>query len=283
MGRLFIMGIGNIACVVLTKNEEGNIERCLASVAWCSERVVVDSGSTDRTRELAEITGARFLVHVQAGAFNIAEQRNWALESTDIQAEWVLFLDADEEITPALRVAIERELSAPRGFNAYELTPKYLFWGKWLKRTQGFPNWHARVVRRGEAGFTGCVWEHFDSRARIGKITEPYNHYANSKGLSDWLERHDRYSTWDAQKIVSYLETRDPKALGTERKARLRLWAARFYPLRPIARFIHIYFLRLGFLEGLPALVFSFQYFIYETFTVMKVWELNRKNRKQSL
>jgi glycosyltransferase involved in cell wall biosynthesis len=271
------------ACVILTKNEELTLGQSLASVAWCSERVVVDSGSTDQTRELAESTGARFLVHVQAGNFNIAEQRNWALESAGIQSEWILFLDADEEVTPALRAAIERELAAPGGFNAYELTPRYLFWGKWLKRTQGFPNWHPRMVKRGHAWFTGGVWEHFDSRAIIGRIEEPYNHYANSKGLSDWLARHDRYSTWDAQKIVAYLETRDPKALGTERKATLRLCAAQFYPLRPFARFLHIYLLRMGFLEGIPALVFSYQYFVYETFTVIKVWELKRKNRLQSL
>ncbi len=273
-----------IASVILTKNEEQNIERCLASVAWCLDRVVVDSGSTDRTRELAESAGARVLVHVQTGAFNIAEQRNWALESGEIQAEWILFLDADEEVTAELRFAIEHELSRNNDTNnAYELTPRYLFWGRWLKRTQGFPNWHPRVVRRGEVGFTGGVWEHFDKRARTGRIAEPYNHYANSKGLSDWLARHDRYSTWDAQKIVAYLETRDPAALGTERKAWLRLWAARLYPLRPFARFAHIYLLRLGFLEGLPALVFSFQYFVYESFTVIKVWELKRKNRLQSL
>jgi glycosyltransferase involved in cell wall biosynthesis len=265
-----------VACVVLTKNEAVNLERCLASVAWCAEHVVVDSGSTDRTREVAESLGARFQVHVQSGAFNIAEQRNWALTSTGIASDWVLFLDADEEVTPALRIAIEKELAAGAKVNAYELTPRYLFWGTWLRYTQGFPNWHARLVRRGVAGFAGGVWEHFDSRASIGRIAEPYNHFANSKGLSDWLARHDRYSTWDAEMIVAFLETNNPKALGTERKVGLRLWAARLYPLRPFARFIQTYFGRLGFLEGMPALVFCLLYFFYELMTVVKVIELKR-------
>ncbi len=271
-----------LACVVLTKNEETNLSRCLASVSWCPERLVVDSGSTDQTCDLGQVLGARVVVHLPTGVFNIAEQRNWALQSADIQAEWVLFLDADEEVTPALRVAIE-QVVLNSGCNAFELTPRYLFWGRWLKRTQGFPNWHARLVRRGEVGFTGGVWEHFDNRARIGRISEPYNHYANSKGLSDWLARHERYSSWDAQKIMHYLMTGDAQALGTGRKARLRLLAARFYPLRPVVRFVHVYFVRLGFLEGLPALVFSFQYFVYEAFTVIKVWELKRLHHNEPL
>lgn len=268
-----------VACVVLTKNEEINLERCLASVAWCRDRVVVDSGSIDRTRELAEASGARFYVHLQTGPFNIAEQRNWALGLTGIQAEWVLFLDADEVVTPDLKVAIERELSLNRPYDAYEMTPRYLFWGKWLKRTQGFPNWHARLVKRGKVTFTGGVWEHVDRRTHIGRLAEPYDHFANSKGLSDWLARHDRYSTWDAHKIVDFLETNNPEALGTQRKAKLRVQAAKFYLLRPFARFIQIYILRLGFLEGLPAFIFSYQYFVYESLTVIKVLELKRKRR----
>ena len=268
-----------IASVVLTKNEEPNIGRCLRSVVWCNERVVVDSGSIDRTGEIVEATGASFLTHVQSGVFNIANQRNWALESAGISSEWVLFLDADEEVTPALRAAIETELAGELIFNAYELTPRYLFWGKWLKRTQGYPNWHPRLVRRGHVGFTGGVWEHFDARAHTGRITEPYNHYANSKGLSDWLARHDRYSSWDAQKIAHFLEAGDPAALGTQRKLRLRLWAARFYPLRPFLRFLHIYILRLGFTEGRAALVFSSLYFFYEWMTVIKIVELKRSRR----
>jgi glycosyltransferase involved in cell wall biosynthesis len=273
-----------LACVVLTKNEEINVERCLRSLGWCDECVIVDSGSTDRTAAVGRAAGARVEVNVQKGAFNIAEQRNWALTRAGISADWVLFLDADEEVTPELRDALLAELQRNAdGCNAYELTPKYLFWGRWLKRTQGYPNWHPRLVRRTEAGFTGGVWEHFDARARIGRIQEPYNHFANSKGLSDWLARHDRYSTWDAQKIVDFLASGDAAALGTTRKARLRLWAARLYPLRPFVRFAHTYLIRRGFLEGFPAFMFCTLYFFYEWMTVVKVIELKRQRRGQPL
>jgi len=186
-------------------------------------------------------------------------------------------------VTPALRTQIQRGIGNPGSHNAYELTPKYLFWGKWLKRTQGFPNWHARLVQRGAAGFAGGVWEHFDDKAVIGRIWEPYNHYANSKGFSDWLARHDRYSTWDAEKIVAFLESGDATALATHKKQRLRVWAARLYPLRPVARFINLYVLRFGFLEGAPAFVFSWLYFFYEGMTVVKVMELKRLRRNESL
>jgi glycosyltransferase involved in cell wall biosynthesis len=272
-----------IACVILTRNEEANLPRCLASVAWCVERVVVDSGSSDRSCEVAAALGARVVVHRPDGVFNIAEQRNWALDSADLTAEWVLFLDADEEATPAMRTAIEQAVANAGELNAFELTPRYLFWGRWLKRTQGFPNWHARLVRRGQVGFAGGVWEHFDARARRGFIAEPYNHYANSKGLSDWLARHDRYSSWDAQRIAEYLGSGDAAALGTTRKATMRRWAARWYPLRPFARFAHTYFLRLGFLEGYPAFVFCTLYFFYEWMTVIKVIELKRVRRAEPL
>ncbi len=273
----------SIACVILTKNEEQNLPRCLASVGWCAEVVVVDSGSTDRTIEVAASLGARVLVNRPVGIFNIADQRNWALEQSCLAASWVIFLDADEEVTPELRAAVERAIAVPEKFNCYELTPRYLFWGRWLKRTQGFPNWHARLVRRGQVGFEGGVWEHFDARARPGFIAEPYNHYANSKGLSDWLARHDRYSTWDAEKIAAFLASGETAALGTTRKVRLRRWAARLYPLRPFARFAHTYVLRFGFIEGFPAFVFCSLYFFYEWMTVVKVIELRRQNRGESL
>lgn len=257
--------------------------RCLNSVSWCAERVVVDSGSTDGTRKISESMGARFHVHIQSGPFNIAEQRNWALECAGIESDWVLFLDADEEVTTALKTEIERLISAGLGEDAYELTPRYLFWGLWLRRTQGYPNWHARLVRRGHVRFSGGVWEHFDDRAKVGRIHTPYNHYANSKGLSDWLARHDRYSSWDAHRILEYLETKDPRSLGTTRKVALRAWAARFYYLRPIVRFVHLYIIRLGFLEKLPAFVFCWLYFFYESMTVIKIIELKRKRNNMEL
>lgn len=267
--------MSQFTAVVLTKNEVNNLERCFASLRWCAEIVVIDSGSTDGTREKAERLGARVLVHVPPPPFKIAEQRNWALREGRITTPWVVFLDADEIIPKDLATALDGELNMS-AFDAFELTPRYLFWGKWLKRTQGYPNWHPRVVRVGSAWFEGGVWEHFSPGARVGRIYTPYDHFANSKGLSDWLARHDRYSSWDSDTIVAFLDSKDDSALATTRKIGLRKLAARFWPIRPWARFAQMYFLRLGFLEGRAAFAFCMLYFFYEWMTVVKIVEKRR-------
>jgi hypothetical protein len=128
----------------------------------------------------------------------------------------------------------------------------------------------------GKAWFEGGVWEHFGPNTPVGRIDQPYDHFANSKGLSDWLARHDRYSSWDADKIVAYLDSKNDAALGTTRKLGLRKLAARLWPLRPWVRFVQMYFLRLGFLEGRAAFAFCLLYFFYEWMTVVKIVEKRR-------
>lgn len=276
--------MNSISAVILTKNEEINIRRCLQSLRWCPEIVVIDSGSTDQTIKLAESLGAAVFTHIQPPPFKISAQRNWALENCSLRGDWVLFIDADEVIPEDLSVEIQRICSVQdQSCNAFELTPRYWFWGKWLKRTQGYPNWHARLLKRGEVTFAGGVWEHFATGAKIGRIQTPYDHFANSKGLSDWLERHDRYSSWDAEHILQFLETRQSSALATERKLKLRRWAAWFWPFRPLFRFAQMYILRLGFLEGRVALLYSILCAIYELMVVVKVIELKRKQADLSL
>lgn len=285
------MVTSRISAVILTKNEAINIERCLCSLNWCDEIVVLDSGSTDETTTIAESMEVKVFTHVQPPPFRIANQRNWALEHCGLIGDWILFVDADETIPEALASEIKTQIQAqaqeqgltpPQGsttpqINAFELTPRYLFWGQWLKRTQGYPNWHARLLKREEVRFAGGVWEHFDDGAEVGRISIPYDHHANSKGFSDWLERHDRYSSWDAKSIIDFLNHGKSEALGTTRKLRLRQWAAQLWPLRPLARFFQMYVLRLGFLEGWRSLVFCSLYALYELMIVTKVIELKRQ------
>lgn len=186
----------SVSTIILTKDEAINIKRCIDSLQWCKDIVVLDSGSTDKTAQLAVDLGARVFTHIQQAPFRISEQRNWALENCELKSEWVLFVDADEIITSQLATEIQR-VCADNNYqnnyqNAFELTPRYLFWGKWMKRTQGYPNWHPRLLKRGEVTFAGGVWEHFSEGAKVGRINIPYDHFANSKGISDWLARHDR-------------------------------------------------------------------------------------------
>lgn len=268
-----------IAAVVLTLNEEQDLPRALASLDWCDELVVLDSGSIDGTLAVSQTYQARFYTHVQKPPFLITSQRNWALENCDITSQWVLFLDADELIDLPLRNEIIRTISAPSSVNAIELAPKYLFLGKWLRFTQSFPVWHPRLVLRGQAYFTGGVWESFNTDAVVGRIYTPYIHYAFSKGLSDWVYRHLRYASWEAETVIRYLNGFDAQSFKTPRQLKLRQLSAHLWPLRPILRFTQKYFLNLGFLDGWRGLLYSTLSAFYELMIVIKIIELRRTSR----
>ena len=264
-------------------NEAENLPRCLASLEWCDERVVVDSGSTDGSQKIAMELGARVLEHRQAGRFLISEQRNWALDHGQLRGRWVLFLDADEAIGPECRRAIQASLESSTDVNGFELTPRYWFLGRWLKHTQNYPNWHPRLVRRDHLRFEGGVWESFPTGAAVGRIPQPYEHYAFSKGIDDWLERHRRYADWDAETICSYLNSGDRQAFGTRRALKLRQLTALIWPVRPLLRFSQKYLLQGGFLEGWQGLLFALLMAGYELITVIKVIERRRQYRGLAL
>lgn len=275
--------VPSIAGVVLCLNEYENLPRCITSLYWCDEILVIDSGSVDGSQQRAHELGARVLERKQKGRFLITAQRNWALEHAEIRSEWVLFLDADEKIGPECRAAITAAIATSDPINGFELTPRYWFLGRWLKHTQGYPNWHPRLVRRGSLQFEGGVWESFPPDSKVGRIKEPYEHYAFSKGISDWLERHQRYADWEAQKICCYLKSGDASTLGTTRSLRLRLISAQLWPLKPLMRFTQKYCLQLGFLEGWQGLLFSLLMSGYDLITVVKVIEIRRLQRGADL
>jgi len=272
-----------IAGVVLTLNEEHDLTRALKSLEWCDELLVVDSGSTDRTKHIAEQCGAQFLQHIQSPPFLITEQRNWVLDEAGLHSDWVLFLDADEEVGRDLAQNILACINSPAPLDAYELTPRYWFLGKWLKRTQGYPNWHPRLVRRGSVHFFGGVWESFSPNVRVGRLSLPYEHFAFSKGFDDWLDRHRRYAAWDAQQIVEYLNTRSETTLRTGRWRRLRILMSKLWFLRPPFRFFQKYVLQLGFTEGWQSLLFSSMMAFYDLMVVVMVIVALRKARSLPL
>jgi glycosyltransferase involved in cell wall biosynthesis len=272
-----------VAGVVLCLNEASILPRCLNSLRWCDELLLLDSGSSDTSCEQATALGARVLLHRPEGRFLITEQRNWALEHGGLRSDWVLFLDADEEISPHCRAAIEAAIRRPEAPDGFELTPRYWFLGRWLKRTQGYPNWHPRLLRQGRMHFEGGVWESFPTGQRIGRVHQPYGHYAFSKGIDDWLERHRRYADWEAERITAYLAGGGSEALGTRRWLGLRRVSARLWPLRPPLRFLQKYVLQGGFLEGWQGLLFALLMAGYELITVIKVIELRRRERGLSL
>lgn len=281
MGTEVSSSVPSVAAVILTLNEIQNIDRCIDSVRWCDDIVVVDSGSCDGTLESAARLGVRTYVHRQEGAYRIADQRNWVIEHCEIASDWILFVDADEVIPAELAIEVRKCLHND-GVDGYQMTPKYMFMGKWMRRCTGFPNWHDRLIRRGKARFVGGVWEHFDDSVIIQRISVPYLHFGNSKGFRDWLERHDRYSTWEAALVIEFLAGSETDFQGARRR-QARVLASRMWPLRPLLRFLSMYVLRGGFLEGWRGLMFCIRYAIYEYMIVEKVTELRRPAVSQAL
>ena len=273
----------SIAGVVLTLNEEQHLARALVSLAWCDEVIVLDSGSTDATREIARAEGARFYQNIQTSAFLITEQRNWALENCSITSDWVLFLDADEEVGSELKSTIISELSSNTAYNSYELAPRFLFMGCWLKRTQSYPCWHPRLVKRGHTYFTGGVWESFLPTATVGRIREPYEHYAFSKGTVDWLQRHIRYASWESSSTVDYLQAPHKNKLLLTRSTTSRRVAYYLWPLRPFLRLVQKYILQLGFMDGWQSAFYCLLMFIYDSITVVMIIEKRRLQKNLPL
>ena len=272
-----------ISAVILTLNEECDLHLSLASLKWCDRLIVLDSGSDDNTVHIAQQSGASVYIHKPAGQFLISNQRNWALDNCDITTDWILFLDADEEVGPQLVEAIQACINSNNTLDAYELTPRYWFLGRWLKRSQGYPNWHPRLVRRDCARFEGGVWESFSNGSRVGRISVPYEHYAFSKGFDDWLDRHRRYASWDAEQIVNFLTTHNAASLTTLRWRRMRLILSKYWWLRPPLRFLQKYVLQAGFLEGWQGLLFALMMAGYDMMIVIKVIELLRRQKNLPL
>ena len=272
----------SLTAIVLTLNEEINLAGCLQSLSWCPRLVVVDSGSSDLTQQIARQYGADFYFHSSDAPFLITEQRNWALSQCSVDSDWVLFIDADERVSLALQKEISSLLNSnhadgfPR-FDACYLAPAYIFCKKWLRHSQHYPNWHPRLLRPSQVQLTGGVWESFSTSAgrplnpeRITSISEPYTHLAFSKGIDDWLVKHLRYADWDASLITDYLQSKS-NPLSTLRKTRLRTLSFRLWFLRPLLRFLHKYFFSLGFLDGWQGLLFCLIMSFYELIVVWKV------------
>jgi glycosyltransferase involved in cell wall biosynthesis len=269
-----------IGAVILTLNEAETIATAVKSLSWCNEVFVLDSGSQDNTCEIAESLGARVAVHRQDGPFLITEQRNWAIGNLPVQSDWILFLDADEESTPAFQSAVEKALGTCQDQTAFYTAPAFYYYGHWLKRISGYPNWHPRIVLvESTTRFTGGVWEDFNRPEQAGRVEEPYIHRTNAKGLADWVEKHMRYAAWESEGI---LRQRSGENLTARRKLLRRVR----YSLGPMRKYVAIMYLaviRGGLLDGRPGLSYLRRMFIYELLIDESLKEQSAKQRKGEL
>lgn len=268
----------NISVLVLTLNESANLSACLSALSWSDDIVVLDSFSTDRTIDLARSLGARV---VQRNFDSFAGQRNFALDSVEFKNEWILHIDADEVVTEALRHELLDAAKSAR-FDAYRIPSKTMFFGRWLRFSGMYPTYQVRLGRKEHFRFkqVGHGQREDISPDRIGTLHEPYLHYSFSKGLAEWFEKHNRYSTDEAREAIRQLNAVDGIDWGgllssdpTRRRRAIKQLSIRL-PLRPTLRFLYMYLFRLGFLDGRPGLIYCRLLAIYEYMIVLKMREI---------
>ena len=277
-----------LSVIVLTRDEEANLGLCLESLAGLGAQVfVVDSGSTDRTRDMALLAGCTVVEHPFE---NYARQFNWALETLPLRTAFVMRLDADERLTPELA----RELAAtlptlPGRIGGLLLKRRVYFWGRFIRHGGYYPTWLLRVWRRGQAR---CEERWMDEHMVLAQ-GEPgtLRHDIideNHKGLTFWTAKHNRYADREVLDLLA-LEQRGQKEPGEDadapagqagrrRWAKVNLYARSPLFLRAFFYFLYRYVARLGFLDGVPGLVFHFlQGFWYRFLVDAKLCEARRK------
>ena len=263
-----------ISVIILTKNEEKDLPACLSSVDWCNDVHVLDSGSTDKTVDLAIAKGA----HITVNEFkSFGQQRNFALDHLQIIYDWILFLDADEIITEKFRIEIlEGIVNVDDDLAGFYCCWKMILNDKWLKYSDNFPKWQFRLMRKGRARFTdfGHGQKEDKVTGRIDYIKEPYLHYGFSKGWTHWLDRHNKYSSAEA---LARMSGRPPfrnifSKHSSVRNPALKSWLSNL-PGWPFLRFFFTYIFRGGFLEGKPGFIYCVNMGYYEFLIKIKIRE----------
>lgn len=278
----------SIAVLIPTKDEEINLPHTLASVCeWAQQVFVLDSGSTDRTEEIARQYGATFVHHPWEG---YARQKNWGLDNLPIETKWVFILDADEVITPALRDELidiaSRDDCVEDGFyvNRY-----LLFLGHRIKHCGYFPSWNVRFFRRGKARYEEReVHEHMIVDGKAGYLRGLMEHN-DRRGLGHFIAKHNQYSSLEAKEIFK-LQQDVAKGLihygfwdgpiGRRRWIKHRVWPR--VPARSFVRWFYMYILKLGFLDGRAGFHLCLLLSIYEHQITLKLNELWNEHRELS-
>jgi glycosyltransferase involved in cell wall biosynthesis len=272
-----------VSILILTKNEEQDLPRCLAALRWCEDVHLVDSGSTDGTLEIARHHGVRIHEHAFV---SFGDQRNWALDHCDIKHPWILFLDADEVATGEFVQTMAKAVAdAPYETAGFYCCWKMIYDGRWLKRCDSFPKWQFRLLRKGRGRFTD--FGHGQKEGKVDGVIEylrtPYDHHALSKGLSHWLDRHNRYSTLEARaRLAVSVRWADVFSHhGSVRNKAMKPLVSRL-PGWPLLRFLMMYVFKLGFLEGRPGFVYCVNLAYYEFLIKAKMREEAAKQKVES-
>jgi glycosyltransferase involved in cell wall biosynthesis len=249
----------SLACVIITKNEEANIQDCLASVSWATERIVVDAESSDRTADLSRAAGARVIVRPWPG---FGAQKNFGMEQ--VSSDWVLILDADERVSRPLQAEILSRIDQWQEGEpvAYEIPRKNFFYGAWVRHAGVYPDYQIRLVRRGSAKYNDVpVHENLLVKGPIGKLATPFDHYTERR-IRDHFRKFGLYTTLAAH----------------EKSQTVQAVHARDLLFRPLVVFFKSYVLKQGFRDGVRGLIVCVFASMYTFVKYAKLWDMTRQS-----
>ena len=277
-----------VSVIIPVRNEAENLAHCLESLREVGEIYVVDSGSTDETVEIARSFGAKVVQFRYRGGW--PKKRQWAMDTLPLAYDWIFLLDADEVLTPELAEEI-RQAIQDRAYDGYYISLRMHFLGRMLRHS-GASFYKLSLFRHGRGRFecrlkkqdaSMCdieVHEHVVVDGPTAKLKNALLHY-NAKSLSPYIRKHDEYSTWEARVWMEGEQScRDlpPSLFGAE--AQRRRWLKRNYlglPGSPFLYFVYKYFFRLGFLDGVPGLIYCTFQAVQMFHSKAKIYELEYK------
>jgi glycosyltransferase involved in cell wall biosynthesis len=279
-----------VSILIPIRNEAANLPRCLRSVAWAGEIVVVDSQSTDGSAEIAERLGARVVQFHLKGVW--PKKKNWALENVRFGFPWVFILDADEVLPASAAEEFRGIVSDPaHPLDGYWINRRFMFMGKWLRHAY-YPNWNLRLFRHSLGRYEKLtdsdtqsgdneVHEHVVIDGATGRLRSEMDHYA-FPSIDVFVEKHNRYSNWEARVAAdSYLRqsgSRIQKRDVASRRALKEL--SHKLPFRPMLRFLYVYVWQRGFLDGIEGYYFARLHGVYELLCAAKTAELKKQARQ---
>ena len=279
-----------VTVIIPVRNEARNLPRCLESLRDVGEVFVIDSQSTDETGAIAESFGAKVVQFYYHGGW--PKKRQWAMDTLPIAYDWILLLDADEVVTPELSREICQAVQNPR-VTGYRICLQLYFLGKLLRHCEA-SFWKLSLFRKGQARFE-CrlkdqdasmadmeVHEHVIADGPTAELRNPLVHH-NVESLSRYIQKHDEYSNWEARVLSREDESSEEmraSLFGTQ--AQRRRWLKRkLYrlPGSPVLLFLYRYVFRLGFLDGVPGLIYCTFQAVQMFHTKAKIYELrNARN-----
>ena len=269
-----------ISVLILTRNEQRDLPDCLSSISWSDDIHVFDSHSTDQTAAIAISAGA----HLHTRTFDdYATHRNAALTTIPFKYPWVFLLDADERPTAELSREMQQlAAAASDSTSGFRLRRRDFLFGTWLKHAQISP-YYLRLVRPERSHYTRAINEVIEVEGTVADLSYPLDHYPFSKGITRWVEKHNQYSTMEAELIVRNQGLQHPSLRTALRDpdfhTRRLHQKAIFYrmPGRPLIKWLYMVFVRGSILDGAAGLAYATLQSFYEYLIVLKTKELRRE------